>query len=52
MPCKQAILAVSGVACLLGKQPAALFYAFRHPTPYTYGNKYLPKPGKTLKFGG
>jgi hypothetical protein len=30
----------SGAAQLQGTQPAALFYPFGHPTPYTY----VPKP--------
>jgi hypothetical protein len=29
---------VSGVAHLQGSQPLAVFYPFRHPTPYTHGN--------------
>jgi hypothetical protein len=24
------------MACLQGEQPAAIFYPFGHPTPYTY----------------
>jgi hypothetical protein len=28
--------AVSGVACLQGKRPVAVFYPFGHPSPYAY----------------
>jgi hypothetical protein len=28
---------VSGIARLHGGQPVAVFYPFRHPTPYAYG---------------
>jgi hypothetical protein len=28
--------AISGVACLQGRWPAAIFYPLGHPTPYAY----------------
>jgi hypothetical protein len=30
-------MAISGLPRLQGKRPAAVFYPFGHPTPYTYG---------------
>jgi hypothetical protein len=31
------LMAISGVACLQGKQPAGFFYHFGQPTPYASG---------------
>jgi hypothetical protein len=33
------LMAVSGVAHLQGRRPAAVFYPFGHPTPYAYDLK-------------
>jgi hypothetical protein len=33
------LMAVSGVACPQGGQPATVFYPFGHPSPYSYDSK-------------
>jgi hypothetical protein len=46
MPCEQAVpetavgqMAASGVTYLQDERPAAVFYPFRHPTPYAYDHQ-------------
>jgi hypothetical protein len=44
LPCQTLLNpAVSGVACLLGGRPLAVFYLFEHPTPYAYVYRFLLK---------
>jgi hypothetical protein len=42
------LYSVSGVARLQSRQPAAVFYHFRHPTPYAYVGRKMGRVGRVM----